>query len=69
MAINIRHTYSSHVEIYFYSEDGYNLHCEDCGDMDNIAERICEILVKHGFSYADVYSSLTGEVLMVVSRT
>ena len=69
MAINIRHTYSSHVEIYYYSDEGYSLHCHDCGDMDHIAEQVCEILVKHNFNYADVCSSETGEVLMVVSRT
>lgn len=69
MAINIRHTYSTHVEVCYYSDDGYTLRCRDCGEMDAIAEQICEILVKHNFSYADVCSATTGELLMVVSRT
>lgn len=40
MAINIHHTYSAHVSITFYSEDGLTLRCNDCGEMDDIAEQI-----------------------------
>ena len=69
MAINIRHTYNAHVEICYYSDEGYTLRCNDCGEMDDIAERTCEILVKHNFSYADVCSAETGEVLMIIERT
>lgn len=69
MAINIHHIYTTHVTIIFYTEDGITLHCNDCGQMDDIAERVCEILVKHNFAYADICSSETGEVLMVVERT
>lgn len=70
MAINIRHTYTSHVAVSFYSEsDGFSLRYDDCGSMDDIAERICEVLVKHNFDYADVCSSETGELLMVIERT
>lgn len=69
MAINIRHTYCAHVEIIFYGEDGITLRAKDCGQMDDIAEQICEILVKHNFSYADICSATTGELLMVVERT
>ena len=69
MAINIRHTYNAHVEICYYSDDGYTLRCNDCGEMDNIAERVCEVLVKHNFSHADVCSAETGEVLMIIERT
>ena len=69
MAINIRRTYCTHVEIHYYTDDGYTLRCRDCGDMDSIAERVCEVLVKHNFSYADVCSAETGEVLMIIERT
>lgn len=69
MAINIHHTYSTHVEIHYYTEDGYTLRCRDVGSMDDLAERICEVLVKHNFDYADACSTETGEVLMVVERT
>lgn len=69
MAISIRHTYNTYVEIVFYAEEGITLRCRDCGQMDDIAERVCEILIKHDFAYADVCSSETGEVLMMIERT
>lgn len=69
MAINVRHTYRTHVEVCYYTEDGYTLRCRDCGQMDDIAEEVCEILVKHNFSYADVCSAETGEILMSIERT
>ena len=69
MAINIRNTYNTHVEIIYYSDTGYTLHCRDCGRMDDIAEQVTEIVVRHNFMYADVCSAETGEVLMVVERT
>lgn len=68
MAINIQHTYSTHVEICYYTDDGYTLRCLDCGQMDDIAEQVCEVLVKHNFSYADVRSAETGEILMEIER-
>ena len=70
MAINIRRTYTTHVTVSFYSEsDGFSLRYDDCGSMDDIAERICKVLVKHSFDYADACSCETGELLMVVERT
>jgi hypothetical protein len=69
MAINIRHTHSAHVSVVFYGDDGISLRYDDCGQMDDIAEQVCEVLVKHNFSYADVCSDETGEVLMVIERT
>lgn len=69
MAINIRHTYSTNVEITFYGEDGIILRCRDCGKMDDIAEQVCEVIIKHNFSYADICSANTGELMMVVERT
>lgn len=69
MAINIRHTYSAKVEICYYTDGGYTLCCHDCGQMDDIAEQVSEVLVKHNFSYADICSAGTGELLMVIERT
>jgi hypothetical protein len=37
--------------------------------MDDIAEEVTEIVVRHNFEYADVCSAETGEILMVVERT
>lgn len=69
MAINIRHIYSAHVEIVFYTDDGITLRCRDCGQMDDIVKQVCEVLIKHNFSYADICSAETGEVLMIIERT
>lgn len=69
MAINIRHTYSTNVEICYYTEEGYALRSRDCGPMDDIAEQVSEVLVKHNFPYADICSTETGELLMIVERT
>lgn len=69
MAINIQHTYSTRVDIYYHSEDGHALHGCDYDNMDSIAERICEVLVKHNFSFAEVYSAKTDELLMKIERS
>jgi hypothetical protein len=69
MAINVHHTYSTHVSIIFYSTEGIALHCDDCGTMDDISEQASEILIKHNFDYADVCSAETGELLMIIERT
>lgn len=71
MAINIEHTYFTHVEIIFYPHggSGCGLHETTCGQMDAIAEHCCEILVNHNFAGADVCSAETGEVLMIITRS
>lgn len=69
MAIKIQHTYSTHVNIAFYSDEGIILRCTDYGTMDDIAERVCEVLIKHNFCQADVTSSKTGELLIILERT
>jgi len=69
MAITIKHTYSTNVEVRYYADNGYTLRCRDCGQMDDIAEQVCEVLVKHNFSSADICSTETGEILMVIERT
>lgn len=69
MAINVRRTLNLNTEIYFYGEEGYILRCMDNGEMDDIAERVCEILVKHHFSYAEVFSATSGELIMEIERS
>ena len=69
MAINIQRLYTTEVDIHYYSENGYALCRRDYGDMDSIAERVCEVLVKHNFSFSDVCSTDTGEVLMRIERS
>ena len=69
MAINIRHTYCTHVEIIYSTCDGAHLHETTCGNMNDIAEHVGEVLVKHNFPNADVCSAETGEVLMIIERT
>lgn len=69
MAINTYYVYTAHVTCHFFTDDGEILRCEDCGIMDDIHERVCEILVKHNFRDADICSAETGEVLMVVTRS
>lgn len=65
MAINIRHTYATQVEVVL---DGI-FHYDATGDLDEIAESACEHLIKHNFTVADVCSVETGEVLMIIERT
>ena len=69
MAIKIHHTYSTNVEIHYYTDNGCTLRCGDCDNMDSIAERVCEIMVKHNFDYANIISADTGEILMIIERT
>lgn len=68
MAINIRHTYTTHVDVY-YDNTTVNLHEHLCDNMDDIAEHVCEVLIRHNFTTADVCDSETGEVIMIVERT
>ena len=67
--INIQHTYTTHVEIIYRAQDDTGLHETTCGNMDEIAEHICEVLIKHNFTSADVCSTSTGELLMIVERS
>lgn len=68
MAINIHHTYTAHVDVY-YDYTTVNLHEQLCDNMDDIAEHVCEVLIRHSFTTADVCDSETGEVIMTVERT
>lgn len=65
MAFNIQHTYCTHVEITF--DERFRYHT--VGDMDEIQETIMGLMVKHNFAHADICSSETGEVLMIIDRT
>lgn len=67
--INIQHTYTTHVEISYLDPTGnYALKEQTCGSMDEIAEHICEVLVKHNFVSADAIDAGTGELLLLVER-
>jgi len=69
MAIIIKHTYSTEVDIVFTSEDGYCFHQKVTDTMDGIAEHVCEMFAAHRFTAADVCDARTGEVLMILERT
>lgn len=69
MAINIYHPYNTTVEIYYYGEDGLICHGRDNGSIDDISERVCEVLVKHNFSRAEVCFAKTLELLMKIERS
>ena len=67
--INIQYTYTTHVEISYLDPIGnYALKEQTCGSMDEIAEHICEVLVKHNFVSADAIDAGTGELLLLVER-
>ena len=68
MAINIKHTHTTRVEIYYHGEDGYIFRSCDNGSMDAISERVCEVLIKHNFSCAEVCSAETLDALMIIER-
>lgn len=65
MAISIQHTYTTQVEVILNGVFRYSA----IGNLDEIAEGACEHLVKHNFTFADVISAETGEVLMIIERT
>lgn len=69
MAITVQHTHCAHVEIIFTACDGSGLHEDTVGTMDDIMEHCATVLVKHGFTHADVCDATTGEVLMIVDRS
>lgn len=67
--MNTYYIFYAEVTCNFYSKEGYCLRCEDCGKLDDIHERMLEILIKHNFNSADACSRETGEVIMVITRT
>ena len=69
MAFNIKHAYTTFITATFYDGDCVTVRYNDVGNMDTIAENVCDIMVKHNFKYADVCSQTTGEVLMTIERT
>lgn len=66
MAINIRHTYATPVEIIYNSV--MSQHIDDL-TLDEIAEVVTAHMVAHHFDWADVCDANTGEVLMTIERT
>ena len=67
--ITVQHTYCTHVEIIYTANDGAGLHETTVGNMDEIMEHVCDVLVHHAFVHADVCSAETGEILMIVDRS
>lgn len=68
--INIQHVYTAFVEvIYLDKVTNCGLHESTCGTMDDIAEHVCDVLVKHNFTSADICDANTGELLMVIERS
>lgn len=69
MAINIHFTYTTHVTVHFYSNDGMTFRFDDCGSLEEIAANMAEEMVKHNFDGADACDSETGEVIIMIDRT
>lgn len=68
--ITIKHCYCTTVEILYHNrKDTYYLIENKTDTMDNIAEHVCEVIVNHDFSRADVCSSETGEILLTIERS
>lgn len=63
--IIIQHTYTVHTEVTFDQDFRMPL----VGTMDDIAECVCNEMVKHKFHHADVCDAGTGEVLMIIDRS
>ena len=70
--ITIQHTHTDAVTILYYYSDitgDYILKEKRCGTMDDLAEHVCALMIRHNFNYADVCSDSTGEVLVTIRRT
>jgi len=68
--IKIEHVYTTHVYInYYHNDEPWRLDERMVDTMDAIAEHVCEMLVKHDFTSADVCDAQTGEVLMMITRS
>jgi hypothetical protein len=63
--IIIQHTYTTHTEVIFDQDFRMPL----VGTMDDIAESVCDEMVKHKFHHADVCDAETGEILMIIDRS
>ena len=70
MAIHVQHTYSTTTEIiYTRHNQPYKFYETAAGKMDDIFEHVCDVMIYYDFDNADVCSTETGEVLMIVNRT
>ena len=66
--IKIEHFYATSARID-YIMNQYKKYTETMiGSMDAIAEEVCHKLVKYNWQSADVSSTDTGEILMVITR-
>lgn len=68
--INIKHCHTADTIISYSSPDvDYDLVETMKGNMDEIAEHCCEVLVRHCFNYATVIESKTGNLLLEVTKS
>lgn len=71
MAINIYHSHSDEVTIFYYGDtiEGKALTEKRFDTMDKLAEHMVDKIVKHNFILAMARSNETGEVLITVKRS
>ena len=69
MAINVHFTYTTHVTVHFFANDGMTFYFDICGSLEDIAANMAEEMVKHNFNGADACDLETGEVLIMIDRT
>lgn len=70
MALEISHVYADVAKITYYGAMKCNGLVETLsGTMDELAEHMCDIMVKHNFVLADACSVDTGEILLIVKRS
>ena len=69
MAINIRHNYTTHFVVDFYTIDETHLmRYYDYGTIDDVSKRVCTLMNKHNFDRADICSE-AGEIFTIIERT
>ena len=68
--ITIKHVYCTPTQIE-YTDNTKEVRMIEyyTESMDNIAEHVCDMLVKHNFYSADVLDRNTGEMLIIIDRT
>lgn len=70
MALEISHVYADAAKITYYGTTNCNGLVESfSGTMDEIAEHICDVMVKHNFERAEACSFYNDEMLLTVKRS
>lgn len=69
MALVISHVYDTATKITYYGTTKCNSLVENfSGTMDEIAEHICDVMVKRNFKLAKAYAFHNDELLLIVKR-